>query len=387
MWSQRNHSQHKAAPSYHHLDSTKSAAAPNTSTSDSEKNSGTVHRSTMSLFLSSPPAITAAPAPSEVSPKAVGRTSDRPHRPLSCYGNMFGHTEPSKENVTQPAARKWSFGLPQETNINPVNSDSSFISGATAVKEAGRPVAETFDANGGRKERLPPENAVRRVSPCLTLIRTPDPHSQQSQEEVLALNAAAIIANIKLQRQLSKKKTPNGNSEKDSAASLKGNTDEERWKCMDPDQRTIQKHNQPLAASVQLSPDPESSPQTMSLQDALQRSRPDFISRSQGRLRELERRTQERKDRKDSADPRSNAAHRQRRANSARCTSLNDNLFKPIDRAITGKEMQLRSKRTHAEVKKKKEEEKKRDACLSNRQRVELFKKKLLDQLLQRSNS
>lgn len=49
-----------------------------------------------------------------------------------------------------------------------------------------------------------------------------DPHSHQSQEEVLALNAAAIIANIKLQRQLSKKKTASGDSE-DCTASPEAN--------------------------------------------------------------------------------------------------------------------------------------------------------------------
>lgn len=53
--------------------------------------------------------------------------------------------------------------------------------------------------------------------------RIPDSHSNQSAEEVLALNAAAIIANIKLQRQLSKKKTPHVNSEKDSSAPAQGN--------------------------------------------------------------------------------------------------------------------------------------------------------------------
>lgn len=175
MWSEGNHSQHKAAPSHRHLDSTKrpnSAVASNTSTPDPEKNGGTLHRSTLSLFVSTPPAI-AAPAPSEVSLRAVGQRSDRPHRPLSCYGNVFGHTEPSKESVTQPAARKWSFGPPQETNINPVNSDSSFISPRTAVKEAGQLVADTLKPNAGEKERLPPENAERRASPCLTLIKAP----------------------------------------------------------------------------------------------------------------------------------------------------------------------------------------------------------------------
>ncbi|XP_044034074.1 (E2-independent) E3 ubiquitin-conjugating enzyme FATS isoform X2 [Siniperca chuatsi] len=214
-----------------------------------------------------------------------------------------------------------------------------------------------------------------------------DPHSHQSPEEVLALNAAAVIANIKLQRQLSKKKSPNGNSEKDSTARPQGNTDE--GKCMKPhpDQSPVQRQNQPHAAFVPLSLDPERSLETISLQEALQRSRPDFISRSQGRVRELEERAQERRELADSVDPQSDAALRQRRAHSAQSTSLNDNLFKPRDRAIIGKEMQLRSKCTLAEVKRKKEKEKKREVCLSNRQRVELFKKKLLDQILQRSNS
>ncbi|XP_031699492.1 (E2-independent) E3 ubiquitin-conjugating enzyme FATS isoform X2 [Anarrhichthys ocellatus] len=387
-WSEGKHSQHSAAPSHLHLDSTKrpnSAVAPHTPTLDPGKNDGTLHRSTLSLSVSSPPAIAAA-KPSEVSPKAVGQRLDRPHRPLSCYGNMFGHTEPSRENVTQPAARKWSFGLPQGANINPVNSSSSFVSRQTAVEEAGHLVADTPKPNGGQQERLPPENALRRASSCLTLIKAPDPNSHQSQEEVLALNAAAIIANIKLQRQLSKKKTPNGKSEKDSAASPEGNTvvvtDEGKRVKSHLDERTIQHHNQPNGTL-----ETESSPKTISLQDALQRSRPDFISRSQGRLRELERRAQERRDQADSVGSRSDAAVRQRRARSGRGTSLNDNFFKPRDRAITGKEMQSRSKRPHAEVKRKKEEEKKREVCLSNRQRVELFKKKLLDQILQRSNS
>lgn len=57
---------------------------------------------------------------------------------------------------------------------------------------------------------------------CLTLTSkascVTDPHSQQSQEEVLALNAAAIIANIKLQRQLSQRKK----SSEESLASLHG---------------------------------------------------------------------------------------------------------------------------------------------------------------------
>ncbi|XP_050922356.1 (E2-independent) E3 ubiquitin-conjugating enzyme FATS [Lates calcarifer] len=212
------------------------------------------------------------------------------------------------------------------------------------------------------------------------VFQTPTQH--QSPEEVLALNAAAIIANIKLQRQLSKKKTPNGNSEKDSTASPLGNTVTDMGMKPHPDQSPVQRRNLVHAAFVPLSLDPERSPETVSLQEALQRSRPDFISRSQGRVQELERRAQERRELAQSI-----AALRQRRAHSARSTSLNDNHFKPRDRAVTGKEMQLRSKRMSAEVKRKKDEEKTREVCLSNRQRVDLFKKKLLDQILQRSNN
>ncbi|XP_063748779.1 (E2-independent) E3 ubiquitin-conjugating enzyme FATS [Eleginops maclovinus] len=374
MWSEGNHSPHISYNPVESNNMPNSAVEPNTFTL--EKNGGTLHKSTLKLLVSSPPAI-AAP---EVSPEAVGQRSGRPSRPQSCYGNIFGHTEPSEDILRKPATRKWSFGIPQQTNIQPVNSDSVFSRPSSAHEAADTP-------NGGQKERWRSENSERRASPSLTLIKASDPNSNQSQEEVLALNAAAIIANIKLQTQLSKKKTPS--CEKGSAVSPQGNTDE--GKCMkphpDPDQRPIESHNQPHAAFVPLSPDTERSPQTISLQNALQRSRPDFISRSQGRLRELERRAQERRELAGSVDLWSDAAVRQRRARSGRFTSLNDNLLKPRDRALTGREVQLRSKRTQGEGKRKKEEEKKREVCLTNRQRVELFKKTLLDQILQRNNS
>ncbi|XP_069016473.1 (E2-independent) E3 ubiquitin-conjugating enzyme FATS [Embiotoca jacksoni] len=385
-WIQGNPSQTNVAPSYHHLNS-RSSVAPHTFTSDPEKN-GTVHRSTLSLFVCGPPAI-AAPTSSEVSPKAVGQRSDRLRRPLSCYGNVIGHTEPSKENVTQPAARKWSFELPRETSINPVNSaDSSFIKPGKAAREAGQRVADPLKSNGGEKEKVPPtEEAARKASPIPTLIKALDPH--QSSDEVVALNAAAIIANIKLQRQLSKKKTANGDSAKDSRASPQGNNVTDERKCTKPhsDQSQARRHIQPCAAFVPLSLNPERSAEPISLQQALQKSRPDFINRSQGRVRELERRAQERRELSDSVEPPSHAAFRQRSAHSSHSTSVNGNLFRPRDRAITGRDMQPRSKRMLEEVKRKKDEEKKREVCLSNRQRVELFKKKLLDQVLQRSHN
>lgn len=58
-------------------------------------------------------------------------------------------------------------------------------------------------------------------------------------------------------------------------------------------------------------------------QESLQRSRPDIISRSQCRVRELERRKQERRELAGSAQPHSVAAVRQRRVQSSPCASLN----------------------------------------------------------------
>lgn len=57
-------------------------------------------------------------------------------------------------------------------------------------------------------------------------------------------------------------------------------------------------------------------------QEALQRSRPDFISRSQSRVQELERRTQERRELANVTDPQSAAVVKQKRAHSIRSTSL-----------------------------------------------------------------
>ncbi|XP_029954000.1 (E2-independent) E3 ubiquitin-conjugating enzyme FATS [Salarias fasciatus] len=385
-WSQGNPPKSNVAPSQHQVTNNNSTVAPHAMTADPEKN-GTVHRSTLSLFLSNPPAI-AAPASSEVPSKAVGRRPDRPHRPQSWYGNAIGHTEPCKETVTQPVARKWSSGLPQQTNINPVNPSSGFIGREKAATEPGQRLTDTLKPSGGDKGEkdimlLRPEDTKR----SLTLIKAPDPRSSQSPDEVLALNAAAIIANIKLQRRLGKKTTPNGDLERDSAASPPGNMVTDGGKCMKspPDQSQGQRRSP--AGFVPLSPGTERSDEPVSLQQALKRSRPDFISRSQGRVRRLERKARERRELSDSVGLRPDAAFGQRRAHGAQSAALNDHPFRPRDRPTNWKDMQSRTKQTAAEMKRKKDEEKKREICLSNRQRVELFKKKLLAQVLQKSNN
>ncbi|XP_035298036.1 (E2-independent) E3 ubiquitin-conjugating enzyme FATS isoform X3 [Cricetulus griseus] len=129
---------------------------------------------------------------------------------------------------------------------------------------------------------------------------------------------------------------------------------------------------------------------SMTLQEALEVRRPQFISRSQERLQKLKHRVQQRK-----AQQTENLGQKQSplpvRAHKKQFTiphPLSDNLFKPKERCISEKEMHMRSKRIYnnlPEVKKKKEEQKKRVILQSNRLRAEVFKKQLLDQLLQRN--
>ncbi|XP_028724761.1 (E2-independent) E3 ubiquitin-conjugating enzyme FATS isoform X3 [Peromyscus leucopus] len=129
---------------------------------------------------------------------------------------------------------------------------------------------------------------------------------------------------------------------------------------------------------------------SMTLQEALEVRRPQFISRSQERLQKLKHMVQQRK-----AQQKENPGQKQSllpvRAHKKQFTvphPLSDNLFKPKERCISEKEMHMRSKRIYnnlPEVKKKKEEQKKRVILQSNRLRAEVFKKQLLDQLLQRN--
>ncbi|XP_046885691.1 (E2-independent) E3 ubiquitin-conjugating enzyme FATS-like [Hypomesus transpacificus] len=130
---------------------------------------------------------------------------------------------------------------------------------------------------------------------------------------------------------------------------------------------------------------------TLSLREALEQFRPDFISRSQGRVRRLEQRARRRRALQ---DPNPDLVQglwgdraRHRGDNYTKPDPLSDNLFRPRERSISDHEMHLRSRRIYnklPEVTKKKEEEKRRVVSQTNRLRAELFKKRLLDQLLQR---
>ncbi|NXO03591.1 CJ090 protein, partial [Rhinopomastus cyanomelas] len=121
--------------------------------------------------------------------------------------------------------------------------------------------------------------------------------------------------------------------------------------------------------------------------EALEIHNPQFITRSQERLRKLEHMVQLRKSQQSDAPAGSHGALL-RKLSSASTSSkkrqytiphpLSDNLFKPKERFIPEKEMHMRSKRiydTLPEVKKRQEEKQKRIIIQSNRLRVEIFKK------------
>ncbi|XP_045070232.1 mucin-2 isoform X2 [Coregonus clupeaformis] len=157
--------------------------------------------------------------------------------------------------------------------------------------------------------------------------------------------------------------------------------------------RTIHPTTQTYVGFIPLNPDsdPETSKANIpSPREALERSRPDFISRSQGRLREMERRAEERREERYSDhQPDEMMLRHHRRGHSTRASPLSDNLFRPRHRAITGKEMQLRTRKNYKnlpEVKRKQEEQKRREDYLTNRLRADMFKKKLLEQTLQRGS-
>ncbi|XP_048843205.1 (E2-independent) E3 ubiquitin-conjugating enzyme FATS isoform X2 [Brienomyrus brachyistius] len=119
----------------------------------------------------------------------------------------------------------------------------------------------------------------------------------------------------------------------------------------------------------------------LTLQEALQRFRPDFIRRSRIRQKELEQRVMERRAQR-SPDPASTLGR-----GDARPSALRGNPRKPQQGAIGGEKVLHSCRRRPSETKKKGEEaEKKRVMTQTNRMRAEIFKKKLLDQILRRKS-
>ncbi|KAJ0066871.1 hypothetical protein NL108_004848 [Boleophthalmus pectinirostris] len=120
---------------------------------------------------------------------------------------------------------------------------------------------------------------------------------------------------------------------------------------------------------------------SLSLQEALELLRPDFISRSQSRVKRLEQRARTRRAHCDSGLGPVHGLGEDRGKHKRNCTTpdpLSDNLFKPRERTISGREMQLRSRRIYnklPEVTKRRQEEKRRTVSQTNRLRAEVYKK------------
>uniref|UniRef100_A0A8C4WS81 Chromosome 10 open reading frame 90 n=1 Tax=Gopherus evgoodei TaxID=1825980 RepID=A0A8C4WS81_9SAUR len=135
--------------------------------------------------------------------------------------------------------------------------------------------------------------------------------------------------------------------------------------------------------------EPEKIPSSLlTLREALEVHKPQFISRSQERLKKLEHMAQLRKTQQNDTPEKQEGALLPQKLSSTSISNkkkqytvphpLSDNLFKPKERFISEKEMHMRSKRIYnnlPEVKKKEEEKQKRIIIQSNRLRVEVFKK------------
>ncbi|XP_073684996.1 uncharacterized protein [Garra rufa] len=250
---------------------------------------------------------------------------------------------------------------------------------AAAAKHRRRSASGGEDRNT-RKEGFEWDRSEVLGNKPLTLLKAADNSADLSADAVLALNAAAVIANIKLQARQRRSTSHTETAEdirqdelgelKEEAAGGNGkNETRPADQCVD---------FVPFESQNDL---PQTALAPLSLSEALAIKRPDFIQRSQARVRALERRSQE----------------RQKSHSSAQTPESGESLMKSKDRSMMGRSLQLRSRRSYNQLpevrkrkeedKRKKEEEKRKLASRTNRLRAELFKKKVLEQILQRGGN
>ncbi|KAA0724908.1 Centrosomal protein C10orf90 [Triplophysa tibetana] len=304
------------------------------------RSSAVHHRSSVSLPLNKPN-----------DSRTIEEKYETPRRPLSCDSGLFNHTVPTFHNKSPPC--------PQKTNLHLVCSREAEENGG-------------FVSSTGNLDAVIPD-PVLGIKP-LTLLKVPDDSPLPTAHAVLALNAAAVIANIKLLTRHRQKRNTTTETQTSSHTSAADEGINNGGGETGGDGR-----NQTMVCFGS-----EDAPLT--LREALVLRRPDFIQRSQARVQALEQRSQERQETFCSPHrPEPPCSHHQE-----------DKLLKSKDRRVSGKDANLRSRRNDLlpEVRKrredemrKKEEEKKKLASRTNRQRLQLFKKKLLDQVLQRGNN
>ncbi|XP_064173272.1 uncharacterized protein LOC135244704 isoform X1 [Anguilla rostrata] len=326
-----------------------------------------VHRSTLSLYLSG----TAPPAPEE------GSTG--PRRAPS-FSGLFGRPDPAPPaELSAPALKRWNLWPPGKSEPGTASDGPPESNTRTGSSP---PLGDARQSTGDFEMRLPvcsqPRERVAHKGLSVVFARSPDP----------------VTADLKQQR----RGTPRSSAPPASKAPPDSGTaqGEDSGKSLHIEgvvqrgpRRAVYENGPPRPSSWTGSfPTSQiSTSNSLTLREALELYRPDFISRSQGRVKELEERAQRRRAGQGS-DTALETGRGRRRRNCTTPHPLSDNLFRPRERSISRKDMQLRSKRIYdklPEVTRKKEEEKRRVLFQTNRLRAEIFKKKLLDQILQRN--
>ncbi|KAG5855341.1 hypothetical protein ANANG_G00048080 [Anguilla anguilla] len=377
-----------------------------------------IYRSTLSLYLCRPSS----------GAEAAGDPGG-PARPPS-FAGAFRHADPGLGGPPDPAAKPPSFGSPEKANIGCARDAACSLNMSPPSVSYHGAESSKQDVGSRRGPGLHPGQswsqrsaAVRpqAVSPTMNSedhridVGLKDLSSfgtHQSAEAILALNAASIIASIKLQTRINKmanllseqesKKPPEpGNEMVENSGShessppaggvvrrLHGNAG-----------RKARPH--PIYWQEPPSDQQEDNAAPLTLREALELLRPDFIKRSQRRVKEVELRAQKRRAQQGSTLE-LESAQAARRTCSTKPNPLGDDHCKLGDRAIAGKEIVLRSKRQAAsqfifsrphfsslfsvpDIKRNRQEEKKKVASQTNRLRAAVFKKKLLDQILRRN--
>ncbi|XP_066522227.1 (E2-independent) E3 ubiquitin-conjugating enzyme FATS isoform X2 [Hoplias malabaricus] len=336
-----------------------------------------LHRSTLSFQLSSP------------SSRSNCWEVLRPRRPASCYARMFSPTEPSTD-ASDPGFQSTSSALPKKTNIDPLSSGGSgsnrrwSTGGGAGSRDEIYPGRDSTAGDVGQRQK---ESTLLGNQPPLTLIKVPESSTNAAYDAVMALNAAAVIANIKKHSQ-QRKRAQTHSSIKREVAPLSqskpaesgggdkvsnGELGSEVSLPLETETAACVRHWH--AEFVPFQNTDKSSSNINTLSKALEQRRPDFIRRSQARVHALQQHTQERLQLRTTTSSQT-PVHRQR-----------DNIFKSQDRSVSVKQLQQLHFRNHSdlpEVKRRKEEESRKLTSQTNRLRAELFKKKILEQVLHR---
>ncbi|XP_076856118.1 (E2-independent) E3 ubiquitin-conjugating enzyme FATS isoform X2 [Brachyhypopomus gauderio] len=139
------------------------------------------HRSTLSVQLRS---TNSSPAE-----KPSAGVALRPQRPASCYASLFNPSEPRANVGTDPGLQSWSFTFPRKTNTDPGSPSTSSSNQHCSTEGETGSCGVAWDV----------EQSERVCAQPLTLIRVPEPSTRATHHAILALNAAAVIANVKAQ--------------------------------------------------------------------------------------------------------------------------------------------------------------------------------------------